>query len=1166
MLLLLWALVVLVMTEPGAAGVLKSTEVDVCRTGAYAVKEGPFGPCPGFRACESGFYCSNSQRHSCPAGTYGATSSLTNSSCSGPCAPGFWCPLGSVSSTANKCGNVTVYCPEGSYVPLHVPAGYYSVGSDGTDVVDIGNVFDEHDENRRSGIIMCPKGWYCPGYDGGTSSTNGRRVRCQAGRYGPSTGLASVEECLLCPAGYYCPIGSVEPYQYPCGKDPKVYCPEGSAYAHTTEMGYYAVTPVEYKEGITSSAGEAVISVSYSSELGELAGYSQTVVCPAGSYCLNGVRSVCPGGRYGGTKQMTNSSCSGACIEGWYCPAGSVSPYQNACGDPSTYCPASSAAPTPVSPGYYTVASFDNETAFDMPNGENHLGLRHTMQTLCPPGYYCLTDGLAYACPPGRYGAASGLTASSCSGSCQAGHYCEEASIVATSALCGSEDRFCREGSGAPEVARDGYYTIDGEGAEGAYLGTVDTRSWERKCEPGYYCLAGARAMCAPGYYGGLFRETRQQCQGGCREGYYCPEGSTTPTEVECGDASRYCPANTSIPTEVSTGYYTNGDTVSTRVNETIAPIGYYAIRGLLYACPAGYYGESEGLADPYCTGQCLVEGYYCPIASRSPYQEYCGNDNRICPAGSRAPLVVREGYYAADYDYEECEPGRFRQDWRDWVDVSLPGLSDVVTWTNDTGCQLCPEGKYKTEVADNVTHCLDCPFQSESAADRRTCVCKEVVAAGTFKYFNISTGLCLTLDDSAAAAITAYDWNRVLEPGNSSMTRSQEYECEPGHYCVQGKRSKCPSGRYGARRRETGPQCQGECSPGYYCQSSSISQYSNPCGGADRICAGGSSVPEAVPPGYYSNEDAREDLRTYSTLCPAGQYCPGDGRRYDCPAGRYGAQAGISDDQCSDICARGHYCEAGSSSPTQHECGSAAVYCPRGATQPTPVTAGFYSDFSGDDAGAQRLWNAGNSTCSIELLCEPGYYCVGGVKFPCPPGTFGWRYGAREPTCGGKCAAGYYCPSYLEPQPDAPSHTAWPLAPHTTATPYKCGGVSFLCPRGSFYPVLVGGGNYTVGGTDNVYNMTRTGQKVCLPGTYCSDGVVNLCPKGRYGVSEGSSVPTCTGWCPAGHYCPAGTSEPFLCSEGYYATGAAWNCSACPGQRDTPMPCNDARECCFKG
>lgn len=139
-----------------------------------------------------------------------------------------------------------------------------------------------------------------------------------------------------------------------------------------------------------------------------------------------------------------------------------------------------------------------------------------------------------------------------------------------------------------------------------------------------------------------------------------------------------------------------------------------------------------------------------------------------------------------------------------------------------------------------------------------------------------------------------------------------------------------------------------------------------------------------------------------------------------------------------------------------------------------------------------------------------------------------------------------------------------WPAAPHTTATPYECGGVSYLCPRGSFYPVLVGGGNYTVGG--NTLNTTRTGQAVCLPGTYCSDGVVNLCPKGRYGDTRGSSVSSCTGWCPSGHYCPAGTSKPFACAAGYYATGAAWNCSSCPGERDTPMQCNTARECCFKG
>jgi len=47
--------------------------------------------------------------------------------------------------------------------------------------------------------------------------------------------------------------------------------------------------------------------------------------------------------------------------------------------------------------------------------------------------------------------------------------------------------------------------------------------------------------------------------------------------------------------------------------------------------------------------------------------------------------------------------------------------------------------------------------------------------------------------------------------------------------------------------------------------------------------------------------------------------------------------------------------------------------------------------------------------------------------------------------------------------------------APHTIATPYPCGGVSFLCPKGSWYPVLVGGGNFTIGG--DRLNQTRTGK-----------------------------------------------------------------------------------------
>lgn len=215
-------------------------------------------------------------------------------------------------------------------------------------------------------------------------------------------------------------------------------------------------------------------------------------------------------------------------MEGWYCPAGSVSPYERACGDTSVYCPAASAAPTPVSPGYYTAAArFGNVTAYaDMPEGENHMGLRHTAQTLCEPGNYCLSDGVRYQCPPGRYGSTPGLTVSSCSGPCLPGYYCGWGSTVPDRAQCGGADVFCKEGAALPQTVQPGYYSIDGEGARDDYYGTLATRSWERMCEPGYYCNDGIKRMCLPGYYGGLWRETRNTCEGGCAEGYvFCSIG-----------------------------------------------------------------------------------------------------------------------------------------------------------------------------------------------------------------------------------------------------------------------------------------------------------------------------------------------------------------------------------------------------------------------------------------------------------------------------------------------------------------------------------------------------------------------------------------------------------------------------------------------------------------
>lgn len=139
------------------------------------------------------------------------------------------------------------------------------------------------------------------------------------------------------------------------------------------------------------------------------------------------------------------------------------------------------------------------------------------------------------------------------------------------------------------------------------------TRSAERRCEPGFYCQNGIQRLCPAGTYGSTFGLQFPNCTGNCAPGYYCPEGSISATEIMCGDPSRYCPGSSPRPLNVSIGWYTIGGNESTRIGQAIAPRGYYALKGLLYPCPAGYYGAEEGMSSPQCSGMCFVDGYYCP-------------------------------------------------------------------------------------------------------------------------------------------------------------------------------------------------------------------------------------------------------------------------------------------------------------------------------------------------------------------------------------------------------------------------------------------------------------------------------------------------------------------------------------------------------------------------
>jgi hypothetical protein len=468
--------------------------MDICKLGSYRSLKGPWkSGCPGYKFCELGFYCDGEVKKPCPEGTYGNQEGLLNSNCTQLCPEGFYCPLQTIFPYENRCGNPSVYCPEGSPSPLLIPQGYYGIGKN-------------HD--THSSIALCPLGFYC---------TEGLKFPCPAGTYGETTGLSTSNCSNLCPAGYFCPPSTISPWTSPCPREPSHYCPEGSSHPIPVALGHFLIKERD-EVNENSSAGDLI----------GIGGFTKQVLCPPGSYCIHGKRSLCPPGRYGISKGILNISCEGICPAGWfsnlpsflssfltlpflqslplpslpssvpsaalqslrYCPEGTLSPHQFPCGNTSVYCPEGSSSPLSASRGYFT--SSDDPSS--LPNTAsaassdrilNHNQLRSS-QSLCLPGHYCqhgicslslsllsssslclhltfrcyvLITGVMTRCPAGTYGSSSGLFSPSCSGLCQEGFYCPEGSISSQQHHCGSPSVFCPIGSKEPQPVSHGYFT-----------------------------------------------------------------------------------------------------------------------------------------------------------------------------------------------------------------------------------------------------------------------------------------------------------------------------------------------------------------------------------------------------------------------------------------------------------------------------------------------------------------------------------------------------------------------------------------------------------------------------------------------------------------------------------------------------------------------------------
>lgn len=781
--------------------------------------------------CDALLACSGGVRRPCPAGTYGAEPKLRSSACSAFCPAGLFCPEGSITPT--ECGGADVYCPLRSAIPVRVPEGFYSTGVSA---------------RRRDRIAPCPKAFFC---------TSGTKKPCPAGTYGATLQLKTPQCTDECPAGSYCPEQSVEPIRCPGGVfgdrvglkastcagqcREGFFCPPGSISATQHPCGTGTFCPPGSERPSHADAGAYVIN-------GDSREAKTQLQCPRGSFCRgsDGVAVLCPGGTYGDVEGLKASTCAGQCLEGFFCPRGSTSATQNECGGPQVYCPRGSSKPQPVSTGLYSIGSRSLATQDQKPDD----AATRFAQRRCEPGHFCI-NGERFPCPAGTFGDTFGLTSSTCAGPCVPGFYCPERSIVGSAFPCGSSDLYCPEGSTVPTKASKGHCTTGDNG-------NAMTRSAQRIALPGEFAWRGACFPCPAGTFGTLSGEVNPRCSGKCSSGYYCPPGSTSPTQKECGGADKYCPEGMDAPLDVHIGHYTSIDgtledimSSSSTTNNQCPPGMYRSTTSNNYMdvftgrspvsvsygdamyplaqcvlCPLGTFKSGPGDAPALCV--------LCPV-----FTTVSSTDRRSCDCFRLAGgLPYDTSTVKLRFDTVSLSCDQIPID--SVQSAAIEANNSVFTRSRQFPCERglycsagvrypCPGGRFGSSDMETSAKCTGtcapgfyCPLASTNSTARLCGDASVYCPAGSAVptpvvpgYYSIRTSLVPSAQLAYAVAASALTKTRLsaevtaytaLNVTTNEAVRDAQAQCEAGFYCVGGRKFICPAGRHGDQRGETSP------------------------------------------------------------------------------------------------------------------------------------------------------------------------------------------------------------------------------------------------------------------------------------------------------------------------------------------------------------------------
>ncbi|KFO29182.1 hypothetical protein H920_09422 [Fukomys damarensis] len=353
--------------------------------------------------------------------------------------------------------------------------------------------------------------------------------------------------------------------------------------------------------------------------------------------------------------------------------------------------------------------------------------------------------------------------------------------------------------------------------------------------------------------------------------------------------------------------------------------------------------------------------------------------------------------------------------------------------------------------------------------------------------------------------------------------------KCPAGSYCPMGSPEPTP------------------CPPGSFCATSGLSIPSGPCQ-AGYFCAGGSMSPAPedditgapCPPGsfcsYYCDPSARpiQDFSLYP--CPQGYYCPlgtAKATQHSCPVGTYGSQKGLTNITECQPCPAGKFCaQPGLTAPT-------GFYCPKGTGldwQPCPP--GTYGPELGlstlqgcQVCGGGRFCPVANAT-EASGQCWEGFFCTRGSTRPNP-----------EPSTeeeAGPCPRGYYCPRGSAVSQPCPPGTFNPWLKLNSECRPRSDPPSQTPPSPLFLTIRVG---QVWGKCPAGYFCPPGTSEVMAPGSRKSQ---TLCPQGQL----------CMEQCPPGFYCPEGSGEPILCPP--------YTLTATPGaqQKEDCGPCPPGHWC----